>query len=280
VSLLDDVRQVRRGWHWGEVKPWSWPERAPVVPDRASNLDWARAEPVRSVRWLLQKGVSLPFTRVMANPEVQGREWIENLDRPAIIAANHASHADLQLLLYALPDRARERTVVAAAADYWYQRPWLGRLVSLWLNTFPFSRTGGPQAVLHHSSQLLKSGWNLLLFPEGSRSADGRLQEFKPGVGFLARETSAPVVPVHVRGGQRIMPKGRAYPLPAPAQVRIGRPLQAVSKESARSFAGRVERSVRELAAGSSQPEVVGNWIERWQATKPMTRAGGRRRRE
>ncbi|MBJ7601949.1 MAG: 1-acyl-sn-glycerol-3-phosphate acyltransferase [Candidatus Dormibacteraeota bacterium] len=278
MSLLDDVRQVRRGWHWGEVKPRSWPERAPAVPDRSSNLGWARSEPVRSARWLLQKGVSLPFTRVMANPDVRGAEWMESLERPAIIAANHSSHADLQLLLYALPDRARERTVVAAAADYWYQRPWLGRLVSLWLNTFPFSRTGGPQAVLHHSSQLLKSGWHLLIFPEGSRSPDGRLQEFKPGVGFLARETGAPVVPIHVRGGQRIMPKGRAYPLPAPAQVRIGRPLQAKEKESARAFAGRVESSVRELAAGSSGPEVVGSWIERWRAAELRSGATARGR--
>lgn len=274
-SLMRDLEQVGKGWRWGGPRPRDWPPAAPGVPVRASHIGWARAEPVRSLRWLLQHGLSMPFTEVMAHPVIEGREWAENLERPVILASNHVSHADIQLLLYALPDRTREHTVVAAAADYWYQRPWRGRLVSLCLNTFPFSRTGGPQAVLNHSSQLLKSGWNLLMYPEGTRSPDGRLQEFKPGVGFLAIEARTPVIPMHVRGSRRIMPKGRAIPLPGPAEVRIGRPLTPGRGESSRSFTARVETAVRELANGSKSPAVVGGWIDRWRATAPRTGRGG-----
>jgi 1-acyl-sn-glycerol-3-phosphate acyltransferase len=275
-ELLSDVETLRRGWRWGGVRPAGWPPAAPGVPDRPSNLSWARTEPVRSLRWLVQHGISLPFTRIMTDPKVEGREWLRQLERPAILASNHVSHADTQLLLYALPDRTRERTVVAAAADYWYRRPWLGRVVGLWLNTFPFSRTGGAREVLHSASELLKSGWNLLYYAEGTRSVDGRLGSFLPGLGHLAGETRSPVVPMHVSGSHRVMPKGRPFPLPAPVEVRIGRPLQLGPGEGSRAFTGRVERAVRSLAAGTQEPAVVGTWIARWEAGGAQ--GAGRRR--
>jgi len=268
-GIVDDVQRVRKAWHWDSPRPHTWPERGAVVPAPASDLGWARQEPVRTIRYLIQHGLLLPFTEVMAHPKVEGREWVRELERPVIFAANHSSHADTSLILHALTDRARDRTVVAAAADYWFKRPLLGNLVSLFLNTFPFSRTGGAQAQLHSSSQLLKSGWNLVLFPEGSRSPDGRIQEFKPGVGHLANETGTPVVPVHIRGAHRIMPKGQKLPLPAPARVRIGRPMTPQAKEGSREFTLRVENAVRQLSEEPRQPELQGTWIERWRALKP-----------
>jgi 1-acyl-sn-glycerol-3-phosphate acyltransferase len=268
-DVAKDIRRVQRGWHWDTPRPHTWPERGAVVPARASDLGWARQEPVRSIRQLIQHGLLLPFTEVMSHPQVEGREWVRELERPVIFAANHSSHADTSLILHALPDRARERTVVAAAADYWFKRPLLGNLVSLFLNTFPFSRTGGAQAQLHSSSQLLKSGWNLVLFPEGSRSPDGRIQEFKPGVGHLANETGTPVVPMHIRGAYQVMPRGQKLPLPGPVRVRIGKPMAPGPKEGSREFTARVEKAVRHLAAEPKQEDIQGTWIERWRALKP-----------
>lgn len=268
-AALDDVRRVRRAWHWNGQRPHTWPEQGAVVPPPPSDLGWARQEPVRTIRYLIQRGLLLPFTEVMAHPKVEGREWVRELERPVIFAANHSSHADTSLILHALTDRARERTVVAAAADYWFKHPLLGNIVSLFLNTFPFSRTGGAQAQLHSSSQLLKSGWNLVLFPEGSRSPDGRLQEFKPGVGHLAKETRTPVVPMHIRGAYQIMPRHQPMPLPGPIRVRIGKPMAPEPKEGSREFTARVEKAVRALAAEPRRPELQGTWIERWRATRP-----------
>ena len=268
-SVVTDVSRVRRGWRWSSPRPHTWPERGAVVPAPATDLGWARVEPVRTIRFLLQRGLLMPFTEVMAHPKVEGRELINELERPVIFAANHSSHADTSLVLHALPDRARERTVVAAAADYWFKRPLLGNLVSLFLNTFPFSRTGGAQGQLHSSSMLLKSGWNLVLFPEGSRSPDGRIQEFKPGVGHLANETGTPVVPLHIRGAHRIMPKGQKLPLPGAARVRIGKPMTLEPKEGSREFTARIEKAVRALSKDAPQPDLQGSWIERWNASKP-----------
>jgi len=268
-SALNDVMRVRRAWHWDTPRPRTWPEQGAVVPAPPSDLGWARVEPVRSIRYLIQRALLLPFTEAMAHPKVEGREWVRELERPVIFAANHSSHADTSLILHALTDSARERTVVAAAADYWFKRPFLGNVVSLFLNTFPFSRTGGAQAQLHSSSQLLKSGWNLVLFPEGSRSVDGRIQEFKPGVGFLAKETGTTVVPMHIRGAYQVMPRGQKLPLPGPIRVRIGKPMAPKREEGTREFTARVESAVRELSSDSKKPAIQGEWIERWRASKP-----------
>lgn len=269
AGVAKDVQRVRRGWQWDTPRPRTWPEQAAVVPAPPSDLGWARQEPVRTLRWLIQHGLLLPFTEVMSHPKVEGREWVRDLERPVIFAANHSSHADTPLILHALSDRARDRTVVAAAADYWYKRPVMGNIVGLFLNTFPFSRTGGAQAQLNSASNLLKSGWNLVFFAEGSRSPDGRIHEFKPGVGFLANETGTPVVPVHIQGAHRIMPKGQKVPLPGPVRVRIGKPMSAQAKEGSREFTARVEKAVRALAREPRQPELQGTWIERWRATAP-----------
>ena len=266
---IDDVVRVRKAWHWDTPRPHTWPERGAVVPAPASDLGWARVEPVRSIRYLIQRALLMPFTEAMVHPQVEGREWVKELERPAIFAANHSSHADTSLILYSLTDKTRDRTVVAAAADYWFKHPLLGNIVSLFLNTFPFSRTGGAQGQLHSSSQLLRSGWNLVLFPEGSRSPDGRIQEFKPGVGFLARETGTPVVPLHIRGAFQVMPRHQRIPLPGKVRVRIGKPMTPTKGEDTRRFTARVESAVRTLAKKEQQPDVQGTWIERWQASKP-----------
>lgn len=271
-SAMDDLNRLRRGWHWDGPRPHTWPERGAVVPAPPTDLGWARVEPVRSLRYFIQRALLLPFTEAMVHPKVEGREWVRELKRPVIFAANHSSHADTSLVLHSLTDQARDRTVVAAAADYWFKHPILGNVVSLFLNTFPFSRTGGAQAQLHNSSQLLKAGWNLVLFPEGSRSADGRMQEFKPGVGYLAKETGTPVVPMHIRGAFQVMPRGQKLPLPGPVRVRIGKPMMHEPKEGSREFTARIEKAVRDLSAEEKQSDLQGTWIERWQASRPRER--------
>src|ERR1700737_275657 len=117
--VTDDIKRVRRAWHLDTPPPHTWPERGAVVPAPASDLGWARQEPVRSIRYLIQRGLLLPFTEVMAHPKVEGREWVRELERPVIFAANHSSHADTSLILHALTDRARDRTGPPAAADSW-----------------------------------------------------------------------------------------------------------------------------------------------------------------
>jgi 1-acyl-sn-glycerol-3-phosphate acyltransferase len=109
------------------------------------------------------------------------------------------------------------------------------------------------------------------MYPEGTRSQDGAIQEFKPGVGHLATQTGSPVIPIHVQGSQRVMPKGRRLPRPGPVRIRIGKPLLPERGEGSKAFARRVEGAVRGLAADRRDQELSGSWIERWRATRPRS---------
>ena len=85
ADAVEDMTRLRRGWHWRGARPASWPEASSAIPDRPSDLSWARQEPVRSIRFLIQRGLMMPFTELMTHPKVEGSEWVEELERPAIL---------------------------------------------------------------------------------------------------------------------------------------------------------------------------------------------------
>jgi long-chain acyl-CoA synthetase len=139
---------------------------------------------------------------------------------PVLLIANHASHLDALTVLAALPPAVRRRTAVAAAADYFFERRPLATLVSLALGAFPFHRQGAVSTSLAQCGDLADAGWSLLIFPEGTRSPDGRLQPFKAGIGLLARELGLPVVPIYLAGLYAVLPKGRCWPRPGPVELK------------------------------------------------------------
>ena len=104
-----------------------------------------------------------------------GKEKLEGVKGPVILVANHASHMDTPVILSALPRKLRKRTVVAAAADYFYKNRVVASLVSLIFNTVPIERHGGGGMSKNgsHLDKLLDQGWSLLLYPEGTRSRGG-----------------------------------------------------------------------------------------------------------
>ena len=129
-------------------------------------------------------------------------------------------------ILRALPRRLRARVAVAAAADYFFRTRLLAVATPLLLNAFPFSREGSVRSSLEHCGDLADQGWSVLVYPEGTRSPDGRLQPFRTGIGLLATDLRVPVVPVGVEGTHAALPKGRRRPRRGPVTVRFGVPLQ------------------------------------------------------
>jgi 1-acyl-sn-glycerol-3-phosphate acyltransferase len=94
---------------------------------------------------------------------------------------------------------------------------------------------------------LLASGWHVIVFPEGTRSPDGRIREFRPGVGLLAARSGCQVLPVRIIGIAKVLPKGSVRPRRAPVEVRFGAPLRIAPGESPRDFTARLEATVRAL---------------------------------
>jgi 1-acyl-sn-glycerol-3-phosphate acyltransferase len=141
-----------------------------------------------------------------------------------IVVANHSSHADTAVLLAALPPRAKP--VFGAAADYWFDVPVRRFIATSLAGVLPVRRTGGGSydALLAAARPALKAGRTVVIYPEGTRSTDGTIGEFRSGALRLARECGVPIVPVALTGTADVLPKGGRWS-PAPMQVRIGEPI-------------------------------------------------------
>jgi 1-acyl-sn-glycerol-3-phosphate acyltransferase len=180
------------------------------------NLDvpWARCAPARMVRESILQFVLSPLMDIYMRPRVIGREVFRRLPHPVILVANHSSHLDTPTILRALPVQWRQRTAVAAAADYFYKKRGVRQLVALIFNTVPLSRSGGGvgNGAIDHVDHLIDQRWNLLMFPEGTRSRDGSLGKMRSGAAVIAQQHGIPIVPIYVKGTHDAMPPGRNWP--------------------------------------------------------------------
>jgi 1-acyl-sn-glycerol-3-phosphate acyltransferase len=203
----------------------------------AASLDipWARCGPARAVRETIQSFILGPAIDFYVRRRARGSEHFARLKPPVIMVANHGSHLDTPIILRALPRAWRQRTAVAAAADYFYRNRLLATAVSLLFNTVPVSRGGGGlvQGASDHIHRLIDQRWNLLLYPEGTRSRSGEVGKLRSGAAVLAHEHGIAIVPMHVSGTRAAMPPGRSWPRRAgtlrlrrhPVEVRFGRPI-------------------------------------------------------
>jgi 1-acyl-sn-glycerol-3-phosphate acyltransferase len=224
------------------------PSGASARPERAGPFDteWARSLPARLARRAIQQLALEPILRAELDLSVAGADALERLAPPAIFVANHSSHLDAPVVLRALPERWRDRTAVAAAGDYFFDRRWIGFATALAFNTYPVGRSGPRDGVPGLSRKLLAEGWSLLVFPEASRSADGVLGKLQPGVARLSIDASVPVVPVGISGAYAAMPRGRSWPAPGrpPVAVRFGTPLRTNTGEPTAAFLRRIRAAL------------------------------------
>jgi 1-acyl-sn-glycerol-3-phosphate acyltransferase len=149
-----------------------------------------------------------------------------------IVVANHSSHADTAVLLAALP--AKAKPVFGAAADYWFDVPVRRFIATSLAGVLPVRRSGGGSydALLAAARPALKAGRTVVIYPEGTRSTDGTIGEFRSGALRLARECGVPIVPVAMTGTADVLPKGGRWS-PAPMQVRIGEPVDPTTASAA-----------------------------------------------
>ena len=172
--------------------------------------------------WWLMKYVLLgPLLRLMYRPKAVGLENIPG-EGPALIAANHQSFLDDLLLPLVVPKR---KVVFLAKAEYfdkWYLR-WFFKGA----NVIPVRRESHSAAedALRAGVRALKEGRLVGIFPEGTRSPDGRLYRGKTGVARMALEARVPVIPAAVSGTFELMPYNQKLPKAGPVEVRFGKPL-------------------------------------------------------
>ena len=151
-------------------------------------------------------------------------------------------------MVRAVPFTWRRKLVVAAAADYFFDKRWKATLAALSLNAIPIDRESTGRKSADLVRELVDDGWSLVIYPEGGRSPDGWGQEFKGGAAYLSSRTGAPVVPVFIDGTGSIFGKGMKRPKPG----RVTRGVRDADRpgdgESTRRFNARIQAAVTTLA--------------------------------
>ncbi|MQA02728.1 MAG: 1-acyl-sn-glycerol-3-phosphate acyltransferase [Streptosporangiales bacterium] len=244
-----EVRLFARGWRWGRrpLVPRSAQPYTPAPGRKEFPTRWARSPGGVALREVVQRVGLGPLLRFEVEPRVYGLDVLDGLRSPVIFVANHSSHLDTPMVLCTLPDSWRRRTAVAAAADYFFDTWWRAAGSAIVFNTLPLERRGGQSATT--PGEVLDEGWNLLWFPEGTRSPDGWVTRFRLGAAYLAAQYGVPIVPIGLRGAYAAMPRGRGWPVAGrpPVRIRYGRPLTLAAGEEPRDFAKRVSAAVAQL---------------------------------
>jgi len=170
-----------------------------------------------------------------------------------ILVANHASHLDTLCILSALPLRKLHRAFPAAAQDYFFVSVPRLAIAAVVVNALPFGRHGQIRHSLEMCRHLLENPGNILvLFPEGTRTRTGQMDNFKPGIGLLAAGTPIPIVPCYLSGAFEAWPKGNLFPRPRRLRLKIGEPKTysdlAAGKDSALQVSADLQKAVAALA--------------------------------
>jgi 1-acyl-sn-glycerol-3-phosphate acyltransferase len=166
-----------------------------------------------------------PWLRLIFLPIVEGRENVPD-HGPAIIASNHLSFSDSIFM----PLMVKRKVTFVAKAEYFTGKGLKGFLIRTFFTgtgTIPVDRSGGraAQAAIDTGLRILREGRLFGIYPEGTRSPDGRLYRGKTGVARLALESGAPVIPVVMLNSDEIQPLGRLLPKIRRVRIRFGKPL-------------------------------------------------------
>ena len=183
----------------------------------ASHLgsQWLR-RPARTVtRWLWSVGY-----RLYLGMKVEGVDRVPG-SGPFIVVSNHNSHLDTGALLVILANRKRCLHPLAAK-DYWFRNRIASWVSHTFIDAVPFDRNTQLTQSLGLGVALLRQNHSLLFFPEGGRSTSGKMRTFKAGIGVLALESGAPIVPARISGSYEAMAKGMWFPRRHKIHVRFG----------------------------------------------------------
>jgi long-chain acyl-CoA synthetase len=231
------------------------PPAAPEFPA------WNRRWFARVIRRVTLSMLFMPFVRMIAHARISGREHLAALHGPVIFAPNHQSHLDTPLILSALPARYRYRVAPAMWKEYfdahfapnrhtryeWFRDSLSYWLVALFFNAFPIPQSeAGARQSLRYLGDLVGDNWSVLFFPEGERTEAGEVKPFQPGIGLIAGRLRVPVVPVRLRGVDKILHRRGRWPRPGRVEITFGPPLHLTGQDYA-ALAKQVQEAVLSL---------------------------------
>ena len=293
MSWTREIREVARGWRWGRrtMTPRSALDSTPPPKIWSYPTDWARTAAGRVARDVILDAALKPIIWNETTPEVFGLDNLEGVRGPVMFISNHSSHLDASIILTTLPHVAREDRHGGR------QGLLLRRVVALGVHGagvrgVPGRARRGEKATAK-AKELIRDGWNIIVFPEGTRSTDGWLQRFRHGTSRLALDMKMPVVPIAIVGAYAAMPKGRSWPRKGrpPIRVRYGRPIHPREGETHQQLSLRMQQGVASCSTRTARrggrprggpqgrdaeprrPRRPG-WLRTWEGSRPIRRSG------
>ncbi len=221
--------------------------------NRTKWADWFRT--FNQNLWLLN------LARIFAWVRAEGRENLKGLEGPVIFASNHQGYFDTPILLIALPLRWRRRVAPAMRKEFFdaHFNPgkynpfkWFTNSLNYWLSALMFNalpipqREAGTRQTLRYIGELVDEGWCPLIFPEGKHSRDETVLPFQAGAAMMAARLGVPVVPVRIRGSNRVLHPDWSMARPAFVKVKFGAPVRLEGEDYA-ALARILEEKVRAL---------------------------------
>jgi long-chain acyl-CoA synthetase len=221
--------------------------------------------PVQWLRSAFLELIAQPLVWFLGNPRVSASRELRT-EEPMLIICNHVTAYDGALVEYALPGRIRRWTASAMLGEMLedfrhFRNPDTGRFMlfgpaAYWLvtalyNVFPLPRRRDFQRSFAHAGEAMDRGYNVLVFPEGTRSAAGQLAPFRPGIGLLVKQAHAPVLPVAILGLGELKEKGRGWFRSGELEIRVGDPMRFGPLESEAAITEALHTKVAALMQNS-----------------------------
>jgi long-chain acyl-CoA synthetase len=232
-ELTEKIRARKAGGFSAEaVGRTSWKNILAAEPDEKISFEepGSLLVPVYLIHTLLRLTCKLFF-------RLEARGW-QNIPASGnyILTANHTSYLDGFVLILSLPFSYFRHIYTLGLRDFFTGRVkgWLAKIS----HVIPIDSTSFLNKALQTSAYVLRNSFSISVFPEGGRSADGELMEFKKGVGILAIEAGVPVIPVYIEGAVDALPRTAFWPRPKKITVNFGRPLLASDIDFSKKPAG------------------------------------------
>ena len=238
-------------------------EEFPAAQQKDVFPRWTQHWPATWIRTSVYTLLTWPATHLLAHPRVRGRENLHGHREPLLIVSNHVTPEDIGFIAAALPVRYRYRLAVAMAGErlrsYRFpprERGIFGRLldrtnyllVTLLFNVFPLPRASGFRESFRYMGESVDRGFSIVVFPEGRTTPDGKMQPFRSGIGLLAANLRAPVLPVRIDGLFQLREANRTWAGWNRVRVTIGKPIEFSSSVSHQDIARQLQDIVTALA--------------------------------
>ena len=235
---------------------------SPAEPVKHLYPRWPQNGFTTAARLAVYYLLAWPATYILAAPWIRGQENLRGLRGPVLVIANHVTYLDIAWILPALPARLRNRLATAMRAERLAEMRRPPKAVNLFnrlrervnyflalslFNAFPLPQRSGFLKSFSFAGDLADRGWNILIFPEGQTTEDGRIAPFRAGVGLLAKLLNIPVVPIRLAGLFDLRQANRILTRPGHVQVTIGKPVSFSVDQDPNEITKELERRMREL---------------------------------